>query len=94
LRVPEDIALVGIDDVPYLSAIDPFLTVAAQPAYEMGESAAQLLVERLTARQNGKVREVVLARSSLFGDRVGKSCVLYSSVPPTKNISRSSPIHG
>ena len=26
LRVPEDVALVCIDDVPYLSAIDPFLT--------------------------------------------------------------------
>ena len=61
VRVPEDMALVCIDDVPFLSAIDPFLTVAAQPAYEMGELAAQLLVERLTARRNSKVREVVLA---------------------------------
>jgi LacI family transcriptional regulator len=60
LRVPEDMALVCIDDVPYLSAIDPFLTVAAQPAYEMGESAARLLVERLTTNQAGKMREVVL----------------------------------
>jgi LacI family transcriptional regulator len=61
LRVPEDIALVCIDDIPYLSAIDPFLTVAAQPAYEMGESAARLLVERLTTNRTGKMREVVLA---------------------------------
>ena len=60
-RVPEDMALVCVDDVPYLSAIDPFLTVAAQPAYEMGESAAQLLVGRLTATRKGKAREVVLA---------------------------------
>ncbi|HTP10522.1 MAG TPA: LacI family DNA-binding transcriptional regulator [Anaerolineae bacterium] len=60
LRVPEDMALVCIDDVPYSSAIDPFLTVAAQPAYEMGASAARLLVERLTTYRSGKVREVVL----------------------------------
>ncbi len=60
LRVPEDIALVCIDDVHYLSAIDPFLTVAAQPAYEMGESAARLLIERLTTHRAGKAREVVL----------------------------------
>jgi LacI family transcriptional regulator len=60
LRVPEDMALVCIDDVPYLSAIDPFLTVAAQPAYEMGAAAARLLVERLTIDRTGKVREVVL----------------------------------
>jgi LacI family transcriptional regulator len=61
LRVPDDIALVCIDDVPYLSALDPFLTVAAQPAYEMGESAAQLLVERLAGRQSSEACEVVLA---------------------------------
>jgi LacI family transcriptional regulator len=60
LRVPEDMALVCIDDLPYLSAIDPFLTVAAQPAYEMGAAAAQLLVERLTTHRTGKAREVVL----------------------------------
>jgi LacI family transcriptional regulator len=60
LRVPEDMALVCIDDVPYLSAIDPFLTVAAQPAYEMGEVSARLLVERLTTHRTGNTREVVL----------------------------------
>jgi LacI family transcriptional regulator len=61
LHVPEDIALVCIDDVPYLSASDPFLTVAAQPAYEMGESAARLLIERLATHRTDKVREIVLA---------------------------------
>lgn len=61
LRVPEDMALVCIDDVPYLSTIGPFLTVAAQPAYEMGEAAARLLIERLTGKRTGNVREVVLA---------------------------------
>ncbi|CAG0933785.1 Ribose operon repressor [Thermoflexales bacterium] len=60
-RVPEDMALVCIDDVPYLSVIDPFLTVAVQPAYEMGESAAQLLIERLTTHCDDETREVVLA---------------------------------
>ncbi len=61
LRVPEDMALVCFDDVPYLSAIDPFLTVAAQPAYEMGESAARLLIERLTINRTGKARAIMLA---------------------------------
>lgn len=60
VRVPDDMALVCIDDVPYLSAIDPFLTVAAQPAYEMGEAAARLLIERLTRQRPGKAREVIL----------------------------------
>ncbi len=60
LRVPEDMAVVCIDDLPYLSAIDPFLTVAVQPAYDMGETAARLLVERLTGQRTGRACEVVL----------------------------------
>ncbi len=61
LRVPEDIALVCFDDIPYASAIEPFLTVVAQPAYEMGRTAAGLLMERLAATRNIRTREVVLA---------------------------------
>ncbi|MCL6431792.1 MAG: LacI family transcriptional regulator [Anaerolineae bacterium] len=47
LRVPEDMALVCFDDLPQASLIDPFLTVAAQPAYELGATAVRLLLERL-----------------------------------------------
>jgi LacI family transcriptional regulator len=61
LRVPEDMALVCFDDIPYASAIEPFLTVAAQPAYEMGKTAAQLLLERMAATRNIRTREVVFA---------------------------------
>ena len=38
IRVPEDISVVGFDDLPASLLIDPFLTVAAQPAYEMGRA--------------------------------------------------------
>ena len=61
VNVPEEMALVCIDDIPYLSTVDPFLTVAAQPAYEMGQAAARLLSERLTAGRSDKPREIVLA---------------------------------
>lgn len=73
LRVPQDMALVCIDDIPFLSAIDPFLTVAAQPAYEMGEAAAHLLVERLTTHRAGKAREVVLPPQLIIRRSCGQS---------------------
>lgn len=47
LRVPEDMALVCFDDLPQASLIDPFLTVAAQPAYDLGATALRLLLARL-----------------------------------------------
>ena len=40
LRVPEDIALVGFDDVPLASYVIPPLTTARQPIYELGRQAA------------------------------------------------------
>jgi LacI family transcriptional regulator len=46
-RIPEDFSLVCFDDIPQASIIDPFLTVAAQPAYEIGEMASRLLIQRI-----------------------------------------------
>ena len=60
LRVPQDIALVCFDDLPKTSHFFPFLTVAVQPAYEMGVNAAQLLLSRLGAEVNLQPRQVVL----------------------------------
>ncbi len=36
LQVPDDLAMVGFDDLPSGLVVDPFLTAAVQPAYEMG----------------------------------------------------------
>lgn len=49
LKIPEDIALVGFDDDPWTSLVDPGLTVIAQPTYEMGRTAMELLLQRLEA---------------------------------------------
>lgn len=49
IKVPEEIALVGYDDVPWAMALNPPPTVVAQPGYEMGSRAAELLFERLDA---------------------------------------------
>ena len=47
-RIPEDVALVGFDDLPEDLVTFPFLTVSAQPAYEMGQKAMELLLERMS----------------------------------------------
>lgn len=47
LRVPEDIAVVGFDDIPLASYVVPSLTTVRQPAYELGYRAARAVLEAL-----------------------------------------------
>jgi len=55
LHVPEDIAIVAFDEIPQMELVAPFLTVARQPAAEIGRRATELLLERLTdERRDGK----------------------------------------
>ena len=47
LKVPDDIAIVGFDDLPFAEALNPPLTVVRQPAYEVGRQAMELLLKRI-----------------------------------------------
>ncbi|OGO33666.1 MAG: hypothetical protein A2W35_07495 [Chloroflexi bacterium RBG_16_57_11] len=60
LRVPEDIALVGFDDLPEALVAFPFLTVATQPAYEMAQKATGLLLERVAGTGPAEAQEIIL----------------------------------
>jgi len=59
LRVPEDVAVVGFDDLPEAMVTFPFLTVVAQPAFEIGLQSVALLLDRL-ANPDGPTRDVIL----------------------------------
>jgi LacI family transcriptional regulator len=47
LNIPGDIAVVGFDDLPWATSLQPPLTVVAQPGFEVGVTAARLLLDRL-----------------------------------------------
>ena len=73
LHVPTDVSVVGFDDLPPDWSLEPFLTVVAQPAYEFGKRAAELLLERIHGPALEPVRELVLP---------GELVVRRSSGPP------------
>ena len=52
-------ALVGLDDLPTEMVTFPFLTVAAQPAEEMGRQAVELLLKRIM-EPDGQPKEILL----------------------------------
>jgi DNA-binding LacI/PurR family transcriptional regulator len=62
LSVPEDVALVGFDDFPFpwSDAFRPHLTTLAQPTYELGRKAAEILVQLLRGPRSEPAQRVVL----------------------------------
>lgn len=50
LRVPQDISVVGFDDIPGAAFTNPGLTTVRQPLFRMGQIAAQTLVDRIEGR--------------------------------------------
>ncbi len=47
LRVPEDLSVIGFDDIPLASFLTPPLTTVAQPIYTIGETAAHILLTQM-----------------------------------------------
>ncbi|HAQ07190.1 MAG TPA: LacI family transcriptional regulator [Bacillus bacterium] len=50
LEIPEDLAVVGIDNVPFASIFEPSLSVFTQPTFQMGNRAAEVLLQKIEDR--------------------------------------------
>jgi LacI family transcriptional regulator len=50
LRCPDDVSVVGFNDMPLISRLQPPLTSVRVPQYELGVEAARLLLDRLSGR--------------------------------------------
>ena len=69
LRVPDDLALVALDDPFWAALIEPPLTALAQPVRRMADAAVRLLFERIEG-QRSHTRCLVFD----FELRVRRSC--------------------
>jgi LacI family transcriptional regulator len=52
LRVPDDVSVVGFDDMPLCEHLSVPLTTVRVPKFKMGESAAQLLLRHIDSKQH------------------------------------------
>ena len=59
LRVPEDISVVGFDNIKVSAFIDPPLTTVDQPAYDMGRRAVDVLVSQIRGEPLARSKEVL-----------------------------------
>ncbi len=59
LRIPQDIAIIGCDDIASASFTNPSLTTVAQPKHEMGAAAVEMLVERIRDKSKPTTRRLL-----------------------------------
>ncbi|HIC93289.1 MAG TPA: LacI family transcriptional regulator [Anaerolineae bacterium] len=59
LRIPQDVAIVGCDDIALASFTNPSLTTVAQPKREMGAIAVEMLVERIKEKDRPPAKRVL-----------------------------------
>ena len=74
IKVPDEIAVVGFDDLPSNLVVKPILTVAAQPAYEMGRKATELILNRLkNPVANNEYQNIILPVEIIIRSSSGNS---------------------
>jgi DNA-binding LacI/PurR family transcriptional regulator len=60
LRVPQDIAIAGFDNIPLAAFTTPPLTTVEQPITEQGAMAAHLLLDRIEGRYSGPAKRLTM----------------------------------
>ncbi len=56
LTVPQDLSIVGFDDIPFASYVYPALTTIAQPKFEMGQQAIEMVLALMKAQAANDVQ--------------------------------------
>ncbi len=79
IKVPEDIAIVGFDDMPWSEELYTPLTVIAQPTYEIGKQAVQVLRHRL---ENGLAPAQTITLSTRLIMRQSSQAISERSATP------------
>jgi LacI family transcriptional regulator len=79
LRVPEDLSIVGFDDITYATVVVPALTTVRQPLAEMGRTGVSLML-RLLDGPTSEVHQIELATKLVVRDS--------SAPPPARGAGR------
>jgi DNA-binding LacI/PurR family transcriptional regulator len=87
LNVPNDIAVVGYDDRDFASFSKPTITTVCPPSFEMGQLAAQLILNRL--ENQTEIEDPIRVRGKLI---VRESCGAKQAEPPLdRYVSHTNP---
>jgi DNA-binding LacI/PurR family transcriptional regulator len=71
LRVPEDVSVVGFDDIQSAAYSTPSLTTVRQPLLEMGKRGAEILLKRIANREAPYPAEIVMTPELIVRESTG-----------------------
>jgi LacI family transcriptional regulator len=97
IKVPNDIAIVGYDDIDFAAAAAVPLSSVRQPRYQIGSTAAQLLLEEALGQDTHKHRQVIfqpeleIRRSSQASPRTHRQRPGASAPGPTRAAAEPDP---
>ncbi|MDR2655372.1 MAG: LacI family transcriptional regulator [Oscillospiraceae bacterium] len=66
LRVPDDISVIGFDNLEFSAMLEPPLTTVSQPLYKMGALAAERLIKRIERKGASKPPRIFRINSKLI----------------------------
>lgn len=58
IKIPDEMSVIGFDDIAVSSFVDVPLTTVVQPKYEMGITAARFLLDRISRKYQGSPRQL------------------------------------
>ena len=98
--LPRDFSLIAFDDLPWSALLNPPLTTIAQPTYQLGQVAAETLLNRIKSPQNNVsmqrlspslvIRESTARLSSHMADRV---TVFHDPTPAESAVVVDAPVY-
>jgi LacI family transcriptional regulator, galactose operon repressor len=81
LQCPDDISVIGFNDMPFIDRLRPPLTTVRFPHYQLGTEAAQLLLERIGERES-PVKILYLAPELVVRGSTAKPAGHAAQAPP------------
>ena len=88
LSVPDEMAVIGFDDIPISQYTTPALTTMRQPLEQMGSLAVDLLLQRIRSEDHYKARHVRLQPELIIRASTGRQTLL-QSVPISKSVANA-----
>jgi LacI family transcriptional regulator len=73
LKIPQDIKIITFSSLEVARHLNPSLTTIAQPAYEIGKTAAHLLIKEIENKSNQEVHQITLDCTLIKRDSTNKA---------------------